>query len=225
MVLLHHSEEGLEQPYRNLVGTLVVVAVAWEVALGLELQRESGLVAEDVDFGILDGTDGVDHMTEPGDSGGEGTAHVSIDEGHLDRLIEILVVHIVNDVQRLDVDAGEPVHHVHEAGHELVVGQHVTLYRAVLRAALLAGQGVHTAGDGVGETLGEVGACPEELHLLARLRGTDTAADAVVVAPHRTHHVVVLVLYGTGLDGNHGRVLLEVHRQARAVEHGEVRLR
>ena len=213
MVLLHHSEECLEQPYSYFVSTFIVVAVAREVALGLELEWETSLVADDVDLSVLDGADRVNDVAEACDTGSEGAAHISVDECHLRSLVEVLVVHIVDDVQGLHVDTGEPVHHVHEARHELVVCQHVALDRTELRTALLTGLGVYTAGDSVCETLCEIGASTEELHLLACLSCADTTADAVVVAPYRTHHVVVLVLYRAGLNGNHSSVLLEVHRQ------------
>ena len=80
MVLADHVHEGLQQPDCNLVSTLVVVAIAGEVALGLVADGESVLVALDLDRSILDGGDRVNHMAEAGDTRGEGAAHVGIDE-------------------------------------------------------------------------------------------------------------------------------------------------
>ena len=48
MMLLDHVHEGLEQPYCNLISTLIIVTVTWEVALGLEAERETGLITNDV---------------------------------------------------------------------------------------------------------------------------------------------------------------------------------
>ena len=54
MMLLDHVHEGLEQPYCNLISTLIIVTVTWEVALGLEAERETSLITDDVNLGILD---------------------------------------------------------------------------------------------------------------------------------------------------------------------------
>ena len=54
MMLLDHVHEGLEQPYCNLISTLIIVTVTWEIALGLEAERETGLITDDVYLGILD---------------------------------------------------------------------------------------------------------------------------------------------------------------------------
>ena len=54
MMLLDHVHEGLEQPYCNLISTLIIVTVTWEVTLGLEAERETGLITDDVYLGILD---------------------------------------------------------------------------------------------------------------------------------------------------------------------------
>ena len=222
MVLLDHRDEGLEQPHGNVVGAVIVVAIAGEVALGLELEGEAGLIADDVDLGIFDGGDGVDHMREAGDTGGKRAAHIGVDEGHLLSLIEILVVHVVDGVERLHVGGGKPFHHIHEAGHELVVGEHIAFDGPVSGTHLLTRLTVDATADGVGEALGEVGAGTEELHLLARLCGADATADAVVVAPDRAHHVVVLILYAARLDRDEGGIALETLGQTAAVEHGEV---
>ena len=115
--------------------------------------------------------------------------------------------------------------------HDLIVVEHLRrdgrVFRAdlhvlaVLRQELL----VLAAVDGVEQALGKVGTRAEELHLLARLRGGDAAADAVVIAPDRLHHIVVLVLDGGRRDGDAGGVFLEVVRQCRRVEHRQIRLR
>ena len=83
---------------------------------------------------------------------------------------------------------------------------------------------IHAAVEGVEQALREVGSCAEELDLLARLRRGNAAADAVVVAPDRTHDAVVFVLDGAGIDGNFGRVFLEGLGQSGRPEHRQVRL-
>ncbi len=163
-------------------------------------------------------------MAEAGDAGGKGAAHFRVDECHFGSLVEVFVVHVVDEVQRVDIYATQPVHHLVEAGHKFVVGDHVALNGRQGGTALLAGLGVDTARNGIGEALGEIGACAEELHLLAGLRGTHTAADAVVIAPHGTHHIVVLILYAAGCYADFCGIVLESHGQTAAVEHREVGL-
>ena len=42
-------------------------------------------------------------------------------QGHLDALVAVLVVHVVNDVERVHIHAGEPAHHVVELLDHVVV--------------------------------------------------------------------------------------------------------
>ena len=103
-------------------------------------------------------------------------------------------MHVLDEVQHVDVQAGQPVQHLDVLGQHLIVGQVLAGNGGVVGAALLVALLVHTAVDGVQQALGQVGAGTEELHLLAGLGGRHAAADGVVIAPHGLHHVVVLVL-------------------------------
>ena len=140
-------------------------------------------------------------------------------------------MHVLDEVQDVYVEPCQPVHHQVELVHDLIVVEYLRRDGRVLRAdlhvlAVLRQEFlVLAAVDGVEQALGKVGTRAEELHLLARLRGGDAAADAVVVAPDRLHHIVVLILDGGRRDGDAGGVLLEVFRQCRGVEHRQVRLR
>ena len=139
-------------------------------------------------------------------------------------------MHVLDEVEDVHVQAGQPVHHDVELVHDLVVIEVLARDGGELGAnlhvvALLVGVlEVLAAVDGVVQALGEVRAGPKELHLLAGLGGRDAAADAVVVAPHRAHDVVVLVLDRAGGDGDLGRVATEGLGQALGVEHREVGL-
>lgn len=55
MILLDHVHEGLQKPYCNLVGTLIIVTITWEVALGLETEWETCLITNNIHLSILDG--------------------------------------------------------------------------------------------------------------------------------------------------------------------------
>ena len=108
-------------------------------------------------------------MAEAGNACREGAAHVCINKRQLRRLVEVLVVHVVNQVQGVYINACKPFHHVLEARHEFFIGDNVALYRAVGRAALLACPAVDPSADGIVETLGKVCTCAEELHFLSGL--------------------------------------------------------
>ncbi len=225
MALLDHLEEGAQQPDADLVGAVVVVAVLREVALHLKAGGKTGLVAHHLDFSVLDGTQGVDDVGEACDAGGKGTADIGINEGHLGFLIVVLVVHILDQVQHVDVQAGQPVQHLDILGQDLVIVQVLAGDGGVVGAALLMALLVHAAVDGVQQALGQIGAGTEELHLLAGLGGRHAAADGVIIAPDGLHDVIVLVLDRAGVDGHLGGVLLEVLGQGGGVEYGQVGLR
>ena len=124
--------------------------------------------------------------------------------------VEVLIVHVVNQVQRVDIHTSQPVHSLVEAWFQLLPCQILVLDGTETWSNLLAGLGVDTTVTCIEDTLGEVGACSKELHLLTSLCCTYTAADAIIVAPYRTHHLVVLVLDRAGLHRNHRSILLEV---------------
>ncbi len=145
---------------------------------------------------------------------------------HQGGFVAVLVVHVVDDVQRSNVLLGQPVHEVIQSVHHVVVvevlgGDHFGL-RTDLDLELL----VHTAVDCIQHGLGQVGTGTEELHLFADDHRGHTASDGVVIVVEvRTHQVVVLVLHGRGLDGYLGAVLLETDRQLLGPQDGQVRLR
>jgi len=164
-------------------------------------------------------------MAEAGNTGGKGAAHIGIDQGHFSRLIVVLVVHVLDQVQHIDVQACQPIHHNVIPGNNFVIIQVLCSDGGIVRANLLMQLFVHTAVDGIQQALAQVGTCAEELHLLAGLGCGNAAADGVVVAPDRLHHIVVLVLDGGSLDRDLGGVILKGLGQSRGVQNGQVRLR
>ena len=88
-------------------------------------------------------------------------------ERHLDPLVRVLVMHVVDDVHRVDVHFGEPIHHFLEPVEHVIEIQVIALHRAVPGPNLIAGYFVAATIDCIEKTLGKVGARAEELHLLA----------------------------------------------------------
>src|SRR6185369_6434990 len=124
-----------------------------------------------------------------------------------------------------DVDAGEPVHHALEALEDIVEVEILPLDGAESRAHLLAANLVAAAVDRVQQTLSEIGARSEELHLFADAHGRNAAGDSAVVSPGAAHHLVTFELNRAGVDRHFRREVPERLRQARRVPDGEVRLR
>ena len=98
MVLLDLSQEGLQQPYSDLVCTVVIVAVAGEVAGGLVVNHNAVLVADGINLSVLDGAQGVYHVGETGNTGGKGSAYIGIDQSHLGSFVIILIMHVLDQV-------------------------------------------------------------------------------------------------------------------------------
>ena len=134
-------------------------------------------------------------------------------------------MHVLNEVQGVYIDASEPLEHDVVALHYLIVVEVLGGDLRQLRSALKSLHLVNAAVDRIEQSLCEVCACAEELHLLAGLGCGYAAADGVVIAPYRTHYIIVLVLDGGGLYGNLGRILAEALREPLGVKNGQVRLR
>ena len=69
-------------------------------------------------------------MAETGDTRGKRAAYIGIYERQLGRLVEILIMHIVNKVQGIHVYTCQPFHHIVETWHEFIVCNDVALYRS-----------------------------------------------------------------------------------------------
>ena len=144
---------------------------------------------------------------------------------HFNAFIAVFVVHVVDDVQRVNVSFGEPVLHLVVQGHHFIIVENFFRVAGGGRGHLFALEFIHAAVQGVEKALGEVGARSEELHLLADAHGGHAACDAVVVAPVRAHQVVVLVLDGGRFNGNLGAEAFEGFRQVPGPQNGQVRFR
>ena len=185
----------------NLVGLVVVIA-EWDVfaLLDLVVNGQTCLVADDTDLAVLHCGDRVGNDGDTGNTCGTCALNVTVMQSHLECLVVVLVVHVVDNLQCVHVGLCQPAHHLLEAGPELLVGEVVAGDWAEAGTYLLAANLVTAAVDGIQHTLGQVGASTEELHLLTDLHGANAACDAVVVAQFGTHQVVVLILQGASVD-------------------------
>ena len=132
--LLH---ERTDQPNGELVDAIVIIAKLREFAFGFIVNHQPGLVADDADLGISDGGEAVCHNGHPSHAKRHGPQRSIVMERHFDTLIRILVMHVVNDVHGIDIDAREPVHHFFELGDD-VVKVEVLAFRRLRRPGLSA---------------------------------------------------------------------------------------
>jgi hypothetical protein len=76
---------------------------AGEVALDVEVDGQAALVADHMHLGVLDRRQRIRRDRQAGDAAGHGAQDVAVVQRHLDALVAVLVVHVVDDVQRIHV--------------------------------------------------------------------------------------------------------------------------
>ena len=119
---------------------------------------------------------------------------------HLDTLVSVLVMHVVDAVEGVHVGAGKPVHESVKLLQDVLVHQHVPGNSVRGRGNLNTRDFILATIDGVEEGLRQVDARAKELHLLADLHGRNTAGNPSVIAPRLAHQGVRFVLNRGSLD-------------------------
>ena len=54
MVLLDLGDEGLQQPYGDIIGTRIIISITWEVALDLEVGSQAAVITDDAYLCVAD---------------------------------------------------------------------------------------------------------------------------------------------------------------------------
>ena len=134
------AHDGGDDPLGDVVGTIIVVAVQRELAFGavaddqivigafdvLVLVARSGLgvlVVDRVDLGVLACGQGVGRDGQAGHAAAEGAVHFLVVQSHLDGLVCVLIVHVMDDVQGHHVGLGQPFESLLVVGLDLLVIQ------------------------------------------------------------------------------------------------------
>src|SRR6185437_14295036 len=123
-------------------------------------------------------------------------------QSHFNALVSVLVVHEVDDVHRVDVNAGEPVHHLVEAVQHIIEIEVVAFNSPASRTHLRARDFVFSSIDRVQKALCKVGSCAEELHLLAYQHWRYTAGYGAIISPGPAHNLVAFKLNRAAVDGD-----------------------
>lgn len=101
----------VQYPYTDIVGSVVVVAVFREVSFHFKAFSQPLFVADDFDLCVLNSRQGIDYMGETGNTRCERAAYVRVDERHFGSFIVVLVVHVMNRVEDVDINVCQPVEH------------------------------------------------------------------------------------------------------------------
>ena len=219
------SEESRQEICCDLVCSVVIVTIAWEISLNNKVCCNSVLITDCFYLCIFNCRQGIYYMRETCDTGCKGTVNLCIDQSHLCCFIVVFVMHIVDHVQCSNIQMSQPVHHLIVFLNYLVIVKILRSDRLILRSYLLFCLLVNTAVDGIKKTFRKVCTSAEELDLFTCLCSRYTAADAVVIAPYRTHYIVILILNGTCCNRNICSIFLKVLRQSGGIKNSKVRFR
>ena len=207
----------------NTVRAVVIVSERYIFAFAFEVDSQTAFVTDHFHFCVTDGSQRIGNDRKAGDTGCADTFHIPVMESHFECFIRIFVVHVVDDLQCIDIDFSQPAHHLLVFLHHFIVIQVFAGDRFETGSHLHARFLVTSAIDRIQQALGQVGTGSEILHLLADLHRRHTAGDTVVVAIVRTHQVVVLVLDGGGIDRYFRTELFPVVRCIVEPKHRQVR--
>ena len=207
--LVHEDADDI---HRNAVHTVVVVAVFREITLHLVVHDNTVFITDALYLCILDGTEGIRNNGETCNTCRKVTLDISVMQCHLQAFVAVFVMHIMNDVQCIDIQSRKPFHHLVVLVHDIVKVQIIALNGSVFRAYLHFHDLIHAAVDGVEQAFCKVCSCTEELHFLTDAHRRYAAGNCIVVTMCYTHQIVILILNGGVLDGHFGTELFKIGR-------------
>ena len=126
--LLHEPRDEIGS---DAVHPIVVVAELRDrrAAFVAIVDGKAGLVADHVDLAVFDRRQAVGDDRQAGNAERHGAQDVAVVQRHLQALVEVLVVHVVDAVHRMHVGAREPLHRGVELREHLVIVEHVAGHR------------------------------------------------------------------------------------------------
>ena len=167
MVSLDIVHKGVDKIRGDLIHPVVIVAVLGEVAFHNIIYYDALVIAHGFNLSIFDSGQGICHHRQAGNTRCKPAGHLLVVKGHLKPLIAVAVVVIVDDIQCIYIDFGQPLHHILISIHYLIIIQILGGDGAVLGAHLLAADLVYAAVDGVEKAFCQVCSGTEKLHLFA----------------------------------------------------------
>ena len=111
MVLLDLLHEGLQQPYSEFISSGIIVTVLREVAFDLEVYSTTLVITDNLNLSILDSGQGVSYVRQTCNTGCEGSSYIGIDQSHLSCFVVVFIMHVVDQVQDVNIQRCTPVKH------------------------------------------------------------------------------------------------------------------
>src|ERR1044072_3010780 len=133
-------------------------------------------------------------------------------ERHFNTFVGILVVHVVDSVQRIHINASHPLHHLFKLLQNFLEGKVVTLNSSTIRPYLFPTDFIFSTIDRIQKTLREICSGSEELHLFADQHWRYTTRNRTVISPRAPHYLVAFELNGAGINGHFGGKTSEATR-------------
>ena len=103
----------------DVVDEVVVVAIFWEVADGFKIHSDAEFVANRTHLGKFDSRERVGGHGKSGDAERRETLHIGIVQSHLAGFIGVFVVHVMNDVDGIDIKLGHIIHNLFIIGDDI----------------------------------------------------------------------------------------------------------
>lgn len=153
---LQLAHEHLHHRHGDVVHPGIVVAEFGEVTLHLKIHRQAAFIPDGTDPGVFDGGQGIAHHRQARHAAGHGAEHLVIVQGHLQLFIAVFVMHIMDNVEGIYIQAGKPVADGVELSHDVVVFQIFPPAGQQLRPHLQAAFLIPAAVDGIKQRLGQI---------------------------------------------------------------------
>ena len=214
MDVFQFFKECRQQCCCNLICSVIIVTITWEITLYNEICCNSIFITNSFNFCIFDSGQGIYYVRESSDTCCERTVNLCIDQSHFSCFIVVFVMHVVDHVQCSNIQMSQPVHHLVIFCDYFII---IEIFRSnwlIVRSYLLFCLLINTTVDSVKKAFCKVCTSSEELHLFTCFCSRYTAADAVVVAPYRTHNIIIFILDRACQYRNVSCIFLEVFRQS-----------
>ncbi|CRH65533.1 Uncharacterised protein [Chlamydia trachomatis] len=163
------------------------------------------LVVDWVNLCILQSSQGICSNRQARHTATECTIDFPIVQSHLNGLVRILIMHVVDDVQSLNVGFGKPFQSLLVIClNLLVVKSSISFWLDWVNNTLInnlhASHFIAATVDSVEQSLCGVNASSEELHLLTNAHWGNAASNSSVIAPVLTNIFIGLVLNCRSVD-------------------------
>ncbi|CCZ35846.1 uncharacterized protein BN747_01032 [Firmicutes bacterium CAG:646] len=198
----------------DIVYSVIVISVFREIALYFVIYNDTIFISYRLHFCVFDRRQRIGYYRQTCDTSCKPTGHIFIMKSHLNSLIAVFVMHIMNDVQSVYIYLSQPFHHLVKSFHYFIVIQVFRSDRTIFRSYLFLAHFIHTAVDRIQQTFCQICTCSKELHLFTNSHGRYAAGDRIIIPVSHTHQIIIFILYRRRLDRSLCTEAFEVFRQS-----------